>query len=61
MFCKPNQQVSNSVSAESSQKDQPTNLWKTLAETEQEITKGGFGFPGFPGGPWRPGDGRKRG
>ncbi|NEQ49963.1 MAG: hypothetical protein F6K11_07505 [Leptolyngbya sp. SIO3F4] len=55
MFRKTNQQISNNGSTESSQKDQSIKLWQPLTEADQEITKGGFGFPGFPGGPNRPG------
>ncbi|MEA5466239.1 hypothetical protein [Leptothoe sp. PORK10 BA2] len=56
MFSKVHQSSSH-ISAESSQQAQPKPLWNKLTEAEQEVSKGGFGFPGFPPvGPWRPGE-----
>ncbi|NEQ49964.1 MAG: hypothetical protein F6K11_07510 [Leptolyngbya sp. SIO3F4] len=61
MSHKKDWKMSSNISAKSSKKDKSDQLWQTLTETEQEIAKGGFGFPGFPGGPIRPGDGRQIG
>lgn len=55
MFRKKTRQLSSSTSVKTSQEERSTNLWQQLTESEQEVAKGGFSFPGFPGGPVRPG------